>query len=133
MSVINVQISSIDQIDNQILDGELSDEGFYFDLKPEKDEGLFKIRWTFQFNIENGRHIIHRSRTVFTVKGLDLDYLTKNDPRLDLLTQLGQISMAHSRVMFLELNKDLTNFIPLMLWRHELSDGIIQKINSLSN
>ena len=130
MSVINVQISSIDQIDNQILDGELSDEGFYFDLKPEKDEGLFM---SAIFNIENGRHIIHRSRTVFTVKGLDLDYLTKNDPRLDLLTQLGQISMAHSRVMFLELNKDLTNFIPLMLWRHELSDGIIQKINSLSN
>lgn len=133
MPTVDIQIKSIENEKNEIINGQLNSDEADFGLKINKDTGEFTILWTFKFNLENNRHIIHKSKTVFKTKNLTLDKLSPSEKeRIDLFTQLGQISMDHSRVLFINENPNL-DYIPLIIWRHQLTDKFIQKLSIMSN
>ena len=129
----NITIESIEFIDNQIVSGRLPADICTFGINPDKETGHFNVKWTFQFNLANDTHIVHISRTVFAAAGFDIDMLMPQDPRIDIIVQLVQMALAHSRTIFYNLNHDAVDVIPPIIWRQELIEKIIAQLNSLLN
>ena len=130
---LDVQIASIDIIENNILTGQVGDEHCSFGMHPDKDTGDFTIRWSFAFNLPDDSYVQHESATVFQTNGLNLDGMSLQDPRIDLLVQLLQISMSHARMTFIKCNSEITNIIPPMIWRQQLMIAILQQLSSSLN
>lgn len=133
MTTVTIQIKSIEKIQNEITIGHLQSDEVDLGIKFDKKSKFLSIRWTFKFNLESNRCIVHKSKTVFETQNLSLDRLLPSEvERIDLFTQLAQISMAHSRTLFVTENPIL-NYIPAILWNHQIKDQMIMKINQLSN
>ena len=130
---LDVQIASIEVMDNNVLQGQVADEHCSFGMRPDKETGEFTIRWSFIFNLEDNTYIQHESATVFQTNGLNLDAMGLQDPRIDLIVQLLQISMSHARMTFIKYNSDKTDIIPPMIWRQQLTIAILQQLSSSLN
>ncbi len=130
---LDVQIAAIEVLENNILSGQVDEDQCSFGMRPDKMTGEFTVRWNFMFNISDDSYVQHESATVFQTNGLDLDGMTLQDARIDLFVQLLQISMAHARMTFIKYNGDLTDIIPPMLWRQQLTIAILQQLSSSLN
>jgi hypothetical protein len=133
---IDVQIHSIEKVDNQVIKGQLGQASFKMEFKPKlsaKGIDLIDIRWTFEMNISKSEYVIHRSKTVFTCSGFVVDASILQDARIELLSELAQISMAHSRVLFIDDNHARTTFIPLMMYRQHLLPDLINQLKAHLN
>jgi hypothetical protein len=131
---INVQIRSIIVNDNIVNNGQLSMGEFRMDFNPFvnlNNIDRISIRWTIQMNINASQHCIHRSTTVFECPSLPIDSNILNDMRIDLLMELGQISQAHSRALFVELNN--SENIPMFNWAGHLRNQIVRELQSYLN
>lgn len=130
---LDVQIGSIEVTANNIFPGQVADENCSFGMRPDKDTGNFTVRWTFVFNLTDNTYLQHESATIFETNGLNLDKMSLQDPRIDLLVQLLQISMSHARMTFIETNRDITDIIPPMIWRQALTVAVLQQLSSSLN
>lgn len=128
------QAKYIDQLDNQITDGELINEYQIFGLKPVRDKNWMFVRWTLGLNIGNGRHIKHWSLTVFEVEELNLNYLKPTDKeRIDAFATMAQIGLINANAMFIETNKSITEKTAEVFTKEQLIDSVIEQINKMSN
>lgn len=130
---LDVQIASIEVMENNIIEGQVSDEHCSFGMRPDKDTGEFMVRWSFIFNLPENAYVQHESATVFQTNGLNLDGMSLQDTRIDLLVQLLQISMSHARMTFIKYNHEITDIIPPMIWRQQLTVAILQQLSSSLN
>jgi len=130
---LDVQISSIEVMENNILAGQVSDEHCSFGMRPNKENGEFTIHWSFVFNLDGDSYVQHESATVFQTNGLNLDGMSLQDPRIDLLVQMLQISMSHARMTFIKYNNEVSDIIPPMIWRQQLTIAILQQLSSSLN
>ncbi len=130
---LDIQIASIEVVENTIVAGQVNDEHCSFGMRPDKESGEFTIRWSFTFNLADNSYVQHESSTVFQTNGLTLDGMSLQDPRIDLLVQLLQISMSHARMTFIKCNQEITDIIPPMIWRQQLTIAILQQLSSSLN
>lgn len=130
---IDIQISKIQIEDNNVNSGQTNPQ-FTMEFNPHiKSDSLIslKIRWTIQMNINPKEYCIHRSITEFVSNSFPLSGKIWEDPRIDLLSELAQISQSHTRALFVYLNN--TENIPLFEWKDHLKDEISLKMKSLLN
>lgn len=130
---LEVQIASIEVTENNILPGQVADENCSFGMRPDKFSGEFIVRWNFIFNLADNHYVQHESVTTFQTNGLNLDNMSLQDARIDLLVQLLQISMSHARMTFIKYNGEITDIIPPMIWRQELTVAVLQQLSSSLN
>ena len=131
---INVQIQLIQINENIVHAGQLNGAEFRMEFTPIISQSIIQsisVRWTFQVNISSNQYVIHRSTTTFICPEFPFDNNILNDMRLQLLSELGQISQAHSRVLFIRSNN--TNQIPLFRWRQHLKEEIARQLRAYLN
>ena len=131
---INIQIQEIVTLNNHRVKGQRNGVSIKMDFTPfEKDNSIERIaiKWEISMNINENEYVNHSSKTVFNCINLPLDTNILTDVRLELLSELAQISQSHSRVLFINLND--SNYIPLFHWRQHLLEDIRIAIQSLLN
>lgn len=131
---INIQIQEILTLNNNKVKGQINGAVIKMEFTPFKKNNSIEriaIKWEISMNINKNEYANHSSKTVFNCINLPLDSNILTDVRLELLSELAQISQAHSRVLFVNLNN--SENIPLFHWRQHLLEDIRIAVQSLFN
>jgi len=131
---IDIQIEELIVIDNQVITGQLDSAYFKMEFNPFISSGnidRISIKWTINMNIISSEYALHQSSTNFTCPNLPFDENILNDMRIELISELGQISQSHSRALFVNLNN--SEEIPMFTWRLNLKEEIVSVIKAKLN
>lgn len=133
---LKIVVVEIQQITNKVYQGEIPG-GTVIEVKfkpklTANNIEMLLFNWIFKFKISDDEYIYHESTTLFGCEGFKLDNYALNDERLDVLTQLAQIAMSHSRLLYMELNKQY-DIIPLILFTQFIKPEIRLQLQAFMN
>jgi hypothetical protein len=128
MTKIGALVTSIKTLRNEILETGLSNNTCAIELKPHKgqnNEKFLDIIIYLTTKVSNSQYIAHVSSTTFLLDNFSFEEIKPDSDRLDFLTDLGQMAISHSRVLYNQLNPTVAQSI--ILFRQDIKPEIIHQ------
>lgn len=132
--LIGFDIWGIYQVSNEVVATPIEYGTWAIQYKPLVESGvkILSIEITNTMYIDEDSHVIHKSNTDFSTNGLSISGLKAGDDTIDLLVELGIMAFSHARMLFHELNKELTPSLPPMLFGKDFRHEVIRQFQAIS-
>lgn len=97
------------------------------------NEAILSISITLKCLIDDNKHAIHISKTIFQTKGLTFTHLQPGDNRLEILVELSLTALGHARSLFFTATRPY-NIPPfIMVFTNEIRKVVAKKAKTLSH